>query len=753
MPNTSYKIADNLYLVSTAINKQASPAKPVEQPINHLVCVDCSGSMSSDLPQIREQMKKKLPKLLKETDTISIVWFSGKGQFGTLLEAEPVATLTDLQQVNQAIDRWLKPVCLTGFKEPLEEVAALISRIGAKRPNSVFSLFFLSDGHDNVWPRDQVLTAVEKAANGLASATFVEYGYYADRPLLTRMAEKAGGQLIFSQNFDTYAPTFEAAMQRKSMGAKRIPVAIEGDPIGGFCFTVADGELTTYGLEGNVVFVPEATTEVWYVSPVGSNSLPALPGMDALYAAMSLYSVRMRPDVVLPMLKATGDVKFVKEFGGCYGKQRYSAFMDACKEACFDATKRLTQGFNPNMVPPDDAFTVLDLLDILSVDNGNNLLLDHPEFKYNKISRSSIDANTNLTAEEQAEIIALATQIATEKNAAKVKELTAKIAAINSAKKAPLKFVADKGDGKGYPITSLTYNEERPNISVMVRIPGTVDLSDRLPAEYSNVPKQFATFIFRNFAIVKDGIVNVAKLPVSVTSATAAKLVAKGFTVQDGIAVIDLSEMPVINRNMVKACSAKALFTQAWDLLNAQARSKVINDYKKARSPRTSKGFEEMYGADATAWLKEQGFTDYSGFGPKQIQAEAKDFYMAKSLKLSIKGYSTLPSMNELKKQAAKGKYNGPGTLMAPVVAEVEAYLDSHTDAEVDTWLDTEATLSVKGTRRLIAEIAKAAFITVVGQVWFTEFASLDDQTLAMDFGDQKGLVCKAELAEVKIEI
>ena len=638
MTTTSYKINDSLYLTSIAISKAAAPAtKPVDVAVNHIAVIDCSGSMSYDLPLIREQMKKKLPKLLKESDTISIIWFSGRGQFGTLLEAEPVATLTDLQQVNQAIDRWLKPNCLTGFKEPLEEVAALVTRVQSKRPGSLFSLLFLSDGCDNCWTREQILTVVEKAAGGLASATFVEYGYYADRPLLTRMAEKAGGQLIFSQNFDTYAPIFDAAMQRKPVGgSKRIQVKIEGDPIGGFCFTIADGDLTTYGLEGAGVAVPESTTEVWYASPKAVGTLcthtPTTPDLKSiLYAAMSLYSVRMRPEVVLPLLKASGDVKFIKEFGGCYGKQRYSAFMDAAKEACFDPTKRLTQGFNPNMVPPDDAFTVLDLLDILSSDNGNCLLLDHPEFKYNKISRARVDADTNLTEAEQAEITALTTQLATEKNAAKVKELTAKIAAVTANKKAPLKFVADKGDGSGYPITNLTYNEERPNISVLVKIPGTVDISDRLTPAYSNVPEKFATFVYRNYAIVKDGLVNIAKLPVKVTATTATKLVAKGFVVSsDGIVVLDLSEMPVINRNMVKACSAKTLFTQAWNLLCAQAKAKVINDYKKARSPRISKGFEELYGAEASAWLKELGFTDYSGFSPKAVQAEASDFYMSK---------------------------------------------------------------------------------------------------------------------------
>src|SRR5512137_2129158 len=111
MPETSFKVADKLFLTRQSVPTKAV-AKPAEVPTNHLVIIDCSGSMYGELPAIREQLKKKMPKLLKDVDTVSIIWFSGRGQFGTLLEAEPVATLADLQTVNQAIDRWLKPVCL-----------------------------------------------------------------------------------------------------------------------------------------------------------------------------------------------------------------------------------------------------------------------------------------------------------------------------------------------------------------------------------------------------------------------------------------------------------------------------------------------------------------------------------------------------------------------------------------------------------------------------------------------------------------
>lgn len=266
MPTKSTRVSDILYLVQQSVS-EGGLAKPKEVPTNHVVVIDCSGSMSWELPKIREQLKRKLPKLLKEKDTISIVWFSGRGQHGVLLEGEPVATLADLKDVEAAIDRWLKPVGMTGFKEPLDSVPALVEKVAKRTPGSTFSLFFMSDGQDNAWPRPDILKAVEKASSCVSAATFVEYGYYADRPLLTQMAEKCGGAVIHAADFDRYAPTFEAAMQKRLTGAPRVEVKIPGDVVGGFAFAVVGDELLTFAVEAGFVQVPEDIGEMWYLSP------------------------------------------------------------------------------------------------------------------------------------------------------------------------------------------------------------------------------------------------------------------------------------------------------------------------------------------------------------------------------------------------------------------------------------------------------------------------------------------------------
>lgn len=783
---TSYAVADGLHLVGIQLGAKKA-TKPVEVPTNHVVVIDCSGSMYYDLPKIREQLKKKLPKMIGDKDTVSIIWFSGRNQFGTLLEGEPVATLADLQDVNKAVDRWLKPVGLTGFKEPLQEATKLVQRLGKKTPGNVFSLFFMSDGCDNQWSRSEILKAMEEAAGGFAATTIVEYGYYADRPMLTAMAEKAGGSLIFAQDFDRYAPTFEAAMGKRPMGGKKVEVPIKGDAVGGFAFATDGKDLLTFTVEDGKVLVPEGTPAVWYVSPTSvGKAMGAFeieikgvqpyncneikkgthPALNAGYAAISLYSVRMLPDVVLPFLKATGDVAFIEKFGGLFGKQKYSEFMDAAKEAAFDPDKRYTKGYDPSKVPADDAFTVLDLLQLLAADDGNRVLMEHPDFKYSRIGRGRIDVSVQLTPEEEAEVAKLTAEMSGTKDPKKLTELAGKIASITEGKKEALKFVADPAPD-GYSVSNLTYNESRPNISILVRKPGTVDLSGRLDdGEHPKVPRKFPTFVFRNYAIVKDGLVNVEKLPVRVTPETYAKLARAGVVDKADAkgpvdVVLDLSALPVINRKMVQRASAKTLFEKEYALTKARAAQKVYNSVKKEKFPRKSEGYAVIYGEDAATWLKEQGLTDYSGYQPPKTKTEeARDFYMGKELKVSLKGLSSLPSLKKAQEGIAKGKITASIGLMQPAIEAVEAFLASdvytkaaNPDQLFEAWLDGQFKDAQKTVRRLLAELARIKFSVVVGQVWFTEFASLDENSLEVTGPDGERISGKVEMKEIEIAI
>lgn len=786
METVSYRVSDSLWLVHQSVKAKTKPKTAPD--VSHIFVVDCSGSMSYDLPRMRQQLKNRLPRILGERDVMSIVWFSGRGEFGTLIESEPIRSLKDLASVNAAIDRWMRPVGLTGFVDPLNEVADLTSRVSKKYPGHAHSLVFLSDGCDNQWSRAEVLKSVEKASKSVSSVTVVEYGYYAGRDLLAEMTAKAGGSHIFAETFDKYEPSFEAAMQRKVSGAPRVEVKVAGDPVCGFAFSVSGDELVSYEASGGAAAVPEDLPALWYLSPtpVGkatgevsavSRVKPAAPGaepaVDAAYAAVSLYSVRMKPDVVLPLLKGLGDVRLIEQFGGCFGKQKYSEFMDAAKDAAF-GKGRFDRGWDPTKVPADDAFTVLDLLRTLSEDDGNRVLFDDPSFKYSPIGRGRVDASTVLTAEEQAEMQTLSAELGQTKDPKKIKEINARIAVITATKGDALKFEESaKDDGEeGYPLASLTYNEDRPNVSVLVRKEGTVNLASRLPASLrgtkvgSGVPETFKTFVFRNYTVIKDGLVNVKQLPVAVTADTVSRLTKAGIP-QAALgaveklpsgrvkATIDLGQLPIVNRKMVKEVSARRLFELEWGLTKARAAQKVYNAFKKEHVPsKKSETFDALYGAEGANWLKEQGFTDYSGFSPKSVQAEARDVYLTKELTVSLKGYSTLPTLAKYREAVAKGKLNGPCELMKPYVDEVDAFMASDVykkapnQAELfDTWLDGKSRDATKRVRAMLYDMAQIKFSVIVGQVWFKEFKTLEENSMDLTL-DGKQLSFSVEMKE-----
>lgn len=781
MNTTSFKVADNLYLVQRDL-PAGDPTKLLAVPVDHIMLYDCSGSMAFDLPKIREQVKKKLPKMLGEQDTFSAIWFSGRGECGVLLEREPVATAKDLQGVNRAVDRWLKPVGMTGFQEPLLAATDLAAKLAA--PGRTVSLTFMSDGCDNQWPRAGVLAQAKRLGPLVGAATFVEYGYYADRPLLAAMAEATGGAHIFAEDFDRYEPIMADVVSQRQVGGAKRAVQLEGSVVGGFAFALRDGELLTFGCGtgGGLlsdIAVPEGVERVFYLSKmfVGAGDLTTGSSthiVGASYAAISLFATRMKPGIVLPLLKLTGNIRLINQFATCFGKQRYSAFMEEARLAAFDKTRRLTEGYNPELVPRDDAFTVLQLLEILQADEKTRLLLDHPGFRYSRIGRGRVDVTGHLGEEDLAKLGELTTALGKAKDITIINQLQRQIAELAEGKNEALKFVRIHQPG-GYPILKLVYNENRPNVSILTKRPGTVDLTDKLttknPIDLGRVPNILDTFIYRSYAIVKDGLLNISTLPARVSRDTVMRLIAVSSSIglpdsfmelphDDGSEMVDvifdLSALPTINRKMVKSISAKTYFETQYALVKAQAAQKVFNHYAKEMLPvRVAGGMVDKYGRAGAEWLKSLGIGD--GFNPPHTaQAESVDFYLGKELKASLKGLGSLPTM----KLAAEGKGGAGGAMMRETIARVETFLASDfyvraaaKEEMLRVWLDGERKAAIAAARGLIYEIAQMTFVVVVGQTWFSEFASLDEGSWELSLEGGSKVACKVEMKDLEIHV
>lgn len=717
------------------LNRVAVPSvAPVmaDPAITHIFIGDISGSMSDSLSKMRTQLKLKLPTLVGERDTVTIIVFSGRSQVYTICEDMPVRTMKDLSELHDKIDRFVRPVGLTGFKEPLQAAAACQQRISTLRPDAVFSLFFMSDGFDNQWSKSEILTAAQSL--NVHSATVVEYGYYADRKLLSEMASVWGGELVYAENFDRYAPAFEIALQKRVNAAPKQAIKLQSAPLFGVAFGMDADSLYTFKPNDNgEVLVPPHLPEVFYLG-AQQDGFKLDPLIDeALYAALSVFATRMQPKIMYAILRKLGDVAFIRQFQACFGKTRYGDFQEAAKEAVFNRAKRFIDGYDLNAVPSDNIMTVLELLELLADDKSTRLLLDDPQFVYKRIGRKRESAATTITDTEKAKLRAAFDEALDSGDPAKLAEVQAAIDAVSKSK-VELKFEA-LPEANGYPTRGIKYSSTRANVTMGVTKRGYVDVSSLgLTSRILQQVGKFATRIYRDYALVKDGIVNVPTLPVQVSDQTirhlhraiaGGRLPASAIEVNGYTVILHLDQLPVINQAMVESASATDLITMEYQMYRHQANRKVYKYFLDLWYP-ADKGadFAELYGPEDAAKLVAAGITP-SGFNPKSVAGEASDVYMAKELKVSLAGLSSHPKVTEaIDALDGKGKATPAKSLMFDainIVRSMPAPSPEHPDWADKALLELAIEKEDEAVQALMAKVARIKCAIVIGQTWFVE--------------------------------
>jgi len=757
------KFDENYYLTTQEVNSNATIE--VAKKTNHIFVVDVSGSMSNELPLIRTQLKNKLSNLMKEGDTISIVWFSGSRDAGILKEEVEVKSLKTLSDLNDAIDKWLRPIGLTAFLKPLELVKELIGRIKKNRPNGAFSMIFLTDGCNNDCSWNEVIKTLKSLENDIASSTFVEYGFYADSRALTQMASMLGGEKISCDGFIDFEPVFDNKISSSIKGGKKIVVDITDKYLYDFAFSVSNGSVLLYNIVDSKIMVGSDVKEIYFFSSkaIGNeesaliNNIVPQEQVAKLYAAIYVLADKLMNDDAEKVFYALGDQHYYQILANAFGKQKLNAFKTAIKECVADVSKRFPNGISAIQKVSDNAYCLMNLIEDLGNTEGCLFYPNHSDFQYNRIGRKKISAATVLTESEKK-------QLSEAKNVEDANKLLKEF----EEKKVDVKFVNSNPD-RGYPLTDLVWNESRANLSVRIYIEGEA----LLPKNKFNVDK-VSSFKYNTFTLIKDGIVNVDKLPVSYSNELLTLLAENNVKYnlwrspvpvppnEDTKIIIDLTSLPLINRGMVKSVSATSLAKQEWELIKLQNDKKTYDYFRKSLFPKTSKSFVELLGQEATDWLKEVGITDFNGFAPKVTSAEATDFYMSVNLETKIKGLSSLPKVEDvIAKIKAKKELKLNEWVMADAIkkymsqTESEMYLSLSEEQQkgvLKTYLETKSGILNKQRRKILQEIAQIKFSLILSKKWFSEFKSFDENKLALNI-DGQDLDFTFELSEKEEKI
>jgi hypothetical protein len=723
------QIKPNLVLVEqpVAVNQNA-PRRATG--INHIWIYDRSGSMYGVLPQLAKDLCEKV-RSLPVGDTLTLGWFSSEGERNFMVKGYKITGPEDHQKLADVINKNKHTLGTTCFSEILNDTDQVLKDLSVF--SSEFALCFFTDGYPVVsnYSREieSIHGAIKKIAGRIASSLLVGYSNYYNKELMSEMAAKLGGALIHSESLMAFSRELTSFMdQARENGAKQIVEISAPLSKGSVVFGVNGRQVAVYepSDKNEVAFVPSEPNASIFVltnkAPKGAtevtiseNELQRPTGKEpmirAAYAASYLLTQRTKSDVALEVLATLGDRALIDSVSNAFTNTEYGRAEAQILDAMTEPKKgRLTQGYAKNYLPPEDAFCLLDVLRILMADEEAFFYPQHDAFDYKRIGVG-----------------------------AKTKDGYPKFEADPQAK---------------CSLSKLTWNKSMLNLSLQCQIRGTVELQ----GEYAKhgFTSTYPTYVYRNYALVKDGFLNVQKLPVSLSEDAFELLQANGVIdrklgyLAGNVYVLSLDAVPVINRAIANGkTSATELCKKAYKELELEAQLKVLNFYKNQLDPDGKANLGKgALTADQELYLQSQGI-GRNGFSPPTEKVEATDFYMAKEFEIKIKGHSSLPKVDEVIEKAKKGgKLTPTGQLIKSGVDLYQSNCLAKSEKATLSAIDDKIGELKRELVKVRSDIQETKFAIILGKKWFDEFSSRDKSTL-----DLNGVEYNLAIEETKVEV
>src|SRR5690606_4477069 len=212
-------------------------------------------------------------------------------------------------------------------------------------------------------------------------------------------------------------------------------------------------------------------------------------------------------NAVEDFLANVGDVDLIETFGGAFGKQKLNELKQNIRDYAFIPNLIFSKGKKEGYRVDPKQFCLIDLLEILQ-EGDNKFYPYHPDFNYKRISAKKTQ-KVELTDETKQQI----------KDAKTLSELQKVTSEIES----PEFIYPDNVENIGSSFKTLVFNQDRANISVQTRLEGKV----KLPKNDFGLT-EVDSFIYRNYSIVADGVLNVTEIPVTLDDKTRSKILTLG---------------------------------------------------------------------------------------------------------------------------------------------------------------------------------------------------------------------------------
>ena len=678
--------------MSIPMIQELSLGKPLDQYVRpaklNIFIGDASGSMGDYIRQLAQDMMGRIDKIPRG-DALLLGIFSSPGWYRWLITRE-LSETNDYEKCKAIIQEELYARAMTCFSEILIDTPQAIRPFLGKY--QVATLTFFSDGIPTVYPIQKEDKAIDDALTALApiitSSSIIAYGDYSDRKRLARMAQILGGEFIATDNVHSIGETLERSVGKRSSRRKKVKLPSKND----FVFTLgADGTVgslvSSFNVKGGEVSVDEQDSV--YILNYQAKSEKTTTPLDVQYAAVLALLSDNRIDEAINFLSAIGDVALVEALSSALTNAEIARAELLIREALTDPRKRFTKGQQPNCLPKEDAFDLLDCLGLL-MDDDCKFYPYHPGFQYKRIGRAT------------------------------------------KVKPGYPKFIPTENVAIG--ISGLVGNQSELNLSVRAQIPGTIELPDQIVTSEGNtlkrhevnLPEIFPTHIFRNYTVISNALLAVTTLPLTVKNSTIATTLQDNgvlSSASDGeISVADFTKIPICNRKRGKEANDwQAIANLAYSMLEVGSVLKVLKAKRDELDPDREAEQSVQYTPEQIAFLSACGVDRNGAFSPPVDQEEPTDVLDVRTFEAKIDKGSPVSIKDFTLMLEGKKKFNFVGEMMKIGHDLIEGGMPKQKGTAL-VWLNSQIKAFTETKRTLDQEFNARRFAAVLNGLWGKSF-------------------------------
>lgn len=609
---------DQKYLDVAIINFDNFDIEPSKEdvPIHHIQILDRSGSMYGDIDKLIENVKETI-RHMKETDFYTVIWFSGKGEFRTILKG--ISCNHSQDNEFKVLDSIKSVIGLTCFNEATSEAIAITDEL--KDLCGTVSITLFTDGMstvsgDNLAMTDLLEEIVNKYNDKIVSFNTIGYGDYCEETLLSSWSNMTQyGMFTHQSEIDQYFSIFDSNKEIFSnMSNNVIDVELKGNSSVVMYYSTnsfvrkIEGQKIHYtmcpsrnqiiltsldksmddlvvvvnGIEYPIKDVKSEINENWFNSIFYKIAY-------AEYVTGSSYSS-------LNYLGLVGDKHLIDDHMNSFNKFERAKHTAWLKKAVKQTKYRSPGSASIDYIPDPNTPCVIDLLTVLAT---NNCLYDPNYTTYSRIGKKVED-----------------------------------------------RFNMFVSSGDLCEISDIVFNEEHLNVSIRFKMDGYVRLNPRQAKEVG-LDDEFACSIFRTHTIIKDGNFNVRTISIKTDKPAIQDYIKENFGyaidsfTDDGRMIIDLTKIPVVNRRY-NNIDIKTIYQKTKDIAIARSYLKVI----KYLISEMSSGYTSetrKYTDEQVKLLNEYSIRNgiYNGIDNKIPANGDCDFYVTRTVKFFLKGFSS----------------------------------------------------------------------------------------------------------------